>query len=167
MLGSIAGDRAVAGAESASRPRRRHHACVTGSAPAAPRECPAVDLAALEPRPPARDPRVVDLGEVFPRDEVRVSGAATRGIDLGRKLYPLHPGGGDPGFSGGVGLGFPALDADWVKGDVSPPLAAALDVWTTAEEAWMQQGRGALLLGSAPTSCARCRRATTASRFVA
>jgi hypothetical protein len=115
--------------------------------PAAQRECPAVDLAALEPPPPARDPRVVDLGEVFPRDEVRVPGAATRSIDLGRERYSLHPGGGDPGFSVGVGLGFPALDADWVKGDVSPPLAAALDVWTTAGGAWMAQGRGALLLG--------------------
>lgn len=89
---------------------------------------------------------MIDLAEVFPREEARAPGAATWVIDLGRRPYSRDPGSGDPGGVSGVGLGFPGLDSSWVKDDLSPPLAAALEVWSAAEQAWMEQTRGAYLL---------------------
>jgi hypothetical protein len=67
-------------------------------------------------------------------------------VNLDRETYELHPIGGDPGSGIGIGIGFPGLDPAWVTGNLSPPVAAAVDVWWAEMRAWSDQQRVALLL---------------------
>jgi hypothetical protein len=108
--------------------------------------CPPVDLAAIEARPTPPDLRVIDLAEVFPREEVRAPGAKPTTVELDRATYELHPASGDPGAGIGIGMGFPGLDPAWVRGSLSPPVAAAIDVWSAEIRATSEQERASLLL---------------------
>ncbi len=120
---------------------------LSASAPPPERDkCPPVDLAALEPGPSFIDPRILDLAEVFPLKEIRAQGVAPRVIDLGRIPYERYPRGGDMAYGIGPGLGFPGLDPDLLKGDLSPRIAAEVGVWAAARTNWSEQLRGALLL---------------------
>lgn len=107
----------------------------SSAAPRAYRECPRVDFAALEPLPAAPDPSTIDIAEVFPRDEMRAAGAKPATIDLGRATYERYPPSGDRGSSIGIGLGFPGVDPALVRGNLAPPVAAALEVWVAANSA--------------------------------
>jgi hypothetical protein len=121
--------------------------------------CPPFERAAIAPRPPAPDRRLIDLGELFPREEARTPGVVPRVIDLGRVPYSKQPITGDPGGGVGIGLGFRGLDPAWVKADLTPRVAAMVDAWWVAErarseqldDAWTLQRRANLLRAVPPS----------------
>lgn len=106
--------------------------------------CPAIDYAALEPKPEP-DARTIELTRVFQREEARdmvVSVPTPFDLDVMRIGAPTPP----LKLGGGIGMGWMGLEASWVESATSPEVEAPLATWLAARETLGSHQRGSYLL---------------------
>jgi len=144
LLGACAS--APLAAQSRSGGAARSPATSDASAlPAVARACPTFGVDDLEPAKPEPDTTAIALTEVFPRLEARAAGIVPRRLDLSRVEVEQLPPEESPSTSG-AGIGWEAIDRDWVESGLRPEIRASFDALMTMTDAFNEKGRLRFLL---------------------